>query len=108
MKEEDEVFRAIALLQKSGAGLTREAIHYAYKNIPDFDLTAEEYNNVFGMYKFVLCNNRNDGLIEISEECMENTRRWEEARVTIDVDARTFDFDVYSRLLPDREIFNKI
>ncbi len=39
--------------------------------------------------------NRNDGLISFTEEGMEETRHWEEGRVTIDITAKKVLFDVY-------------
>ena len=38
---------------------------------------------------------RNDGLICLSEEEMEGTRNWEEGRVTIDIERKEIDFDVW-------------
>lgn len=50
----------------------------------------------FGHIKFKDCTNRNDGLISVTEEGKKETRKWEEGRVTIDLDTETFCFDVLS------------
>ena len=48
----------------------------------------------FGHIKFNDATSRNDGLISVTEEGKEETRKWEEGRVTIDLDSETFSFDV--------------
>lgn len=40
-------------------------------------------------------SDRNNGLIATTEEEMNDTRYWEEGRVTIDMDNKTFDFNVF-------------
>lgn len=40
-------------------------------------------------------SDRNAGLIATSEEKMNDTRYWEEGRITIDMDNKTFDFNVF-------------
>lgn len=37
------------------------------------------------------------GVYGITEEDIEETRRWEEARVTIDIENKTIDFDVFHK-----------
>ena len=71
---------AIRLLEETGAGVT---------NI-------EETKEILGneLIKLNKCNNRNDGIIGIKKEDIENTRYWEEGRVTIDIEKETLDFDV--------------
>lgn len=95
VKEENDLIKAIMLLQLTGAGITRQTIDYLYKNIPNFNLE-EEVNpdDPFGEYKLHLTNGRNEGLIEVTEERMKETRSWEEGRITIHIDTKTFDFDV--------------
>lgn len=73
---------AIRLLETTGAGLTQE----------ELEIAKEEYSEV----TFGKCNGRNSGLIAISEDGMNETRIWEEARVTIDFDEETVDFNVWS------------
>ena len=91
--ENNDVLKAIKLLQETEAGLTREAIHYLYKNIENFDISTGT-KGMFGTYDYILVRNRNDGLLEITEEGMEENRKWEEGRITINIDEQTFDFDV--------------
>lgn len=96
--EENDVIEAIMLLQLTGAGITRPAISYLYKNIPNFDLEEEiKTNNPWGEYKLHLSKGRDEGLIGITEKEMDDTRRWEEGRITIDVTNKTFDFEVFGK-----------
>lgn len=88
------------MLGLTGAGLTREGFSYLYKNIPNFDI-CERLNsdNPFSIkYKYPMSMNRDDGLIEIDEKSMEENRKWEEGRITVDIDKKTFDFDVIFKL----------
>ena len=95
IKEENDLIRAIMLLQLTGAGITRPTLGYLLKNIPNFDMEEEVYtDNPFGEYKIHFSRDRNEGLIEVTEERMKETRSWEEGRITIHIDTKTFDFDV--------------
>lgn len=80
---EDEVIKAIKLLEITGAGLTDREIEWAKENIHNFD-----------KYQFQECLGRNEGLIGISEKEMANTEYWEEERVEIDILNRKVKFDV--------------
>ena len=64
----DPVEKAIRMLEATGAGLTKDEFTEAYPE---------------GKYK--LSTNRNDGLIAISAEGIQETQNWEEARVTINL-----------------------
>lgn len=74
---------AVNLLEQTGGGVN-----------------AEERGNIekepekFGHITFKDATSRNDGLISVTEHGMEETRKWEEGRVTIDLDSETFCFDV--------------
>lgn len=95
VREENDVIKAIMLLQLTGAGITRPTIGYLYENIPNFNLEEEIYtNNPFGEYKYHLSMGRDAGLISVTEKEKEETRYWEEGRITIHIDTKTFDFDV--------------
>lgn len=72
--------KAIYLLISIGAGITPE----------DECLIINKYPDIW-----VKGTNRNDGLINISEEEKEICRTWEEGRITIDIIKKTFDFDVF-------------
>lgn len=100
IKEDNEILRAVIMLGLTGAGLTRESIDYAYKNIKDFNLTIDD-GEMFGKYLIPLAKGRNEGLIGITEHEMNETRSWEEGRITIDIDSKTFDFDVLSLITDD-------
>jgi hypothetical protein len=84
---EDKVVKAIKLLEVTGAGLTDEEREYAKKKLKDYD-----------NYSFIDCTGRNDGLIAVSEQGIENTRRWEEARVEIDIVNQIINFKVIYKL----------
>lgn len=72
---------AIRLLESTGARLTPEELRVAndrFKDDAPFEGDA----------------NRNDGLISITKEGIENTRGWEEGRVILNLDDETVDFYV--------------
>lgn len=72
--------KAIYLLISIGAGITPEDVHL--NKYPDI---------------WIKATNRNEGLINISEEQKEDCRTLEEGRITIDIVEKTFDFDVFFR-----------
>ena len=81
--------KAILLLQTTGAGLEfgidNDELEYAKENLEDNEET-------FKLFK--THTDRNEGLICINPEEMDKTERWEEGRVTINIDTKTIDFDV--------------
>ena len=81
IKVEDPILRAIRILETTGAGL------------PQYE--KEEAKKLFPNEKFAPCEGRNDGLIAISKEGMKETRQWEEARVTIDLDKEMVIFNAW-------------
>lgn len=97
VKEDNDILYAIRLLGLSGAGITREGISYLYKNIPNFDIseTLPSDNPFSQPYKWVLARGRDDGLVGFTEEDINETRSWEEGRITLDMDNKTFDFNVF-------------
>ena len=72
--------KAIYLLISIGAGITPE------------DMRLNKYPDIW-----IKATNRNEGLINISEEQKEVCRTWEEGRITIDIVEKTFDFNVFFR-----------
>lgn len=80
---EDRRFYAIRLLESVGARLTESELDYASKTLENFNASS-----------FEIAKDRNKGLIAISDEGINETRTWEEARVEIDLDEKTIDFDV--------------
>ena len=70
----DPVEKAIRLLEVTGAGLC-----------PD------ELTDTYNTPKYKLTRGRNSGLIAISEEGINNTVYWEEARVTINLTTKMVD-----------------
>lgn len=81
IKEENDVVLAVRLLEATGAGLTVEELPFAKKEAPDHD--------------FKMATSRNDGLIAVSENGIDETRRWEEARVTVDLSEKTVNFNAF-------------
>ena len=70
--------KAVKLLELTGAGLT-----------------IDEFNDDFPSHLYKESRGRNEGLIAISKEGIEQTQNWEEARVTIDLDTQQIHFDIY-------------
>ncbi len=54
-----------------------------------------DQSGCFSNIKFRECIDRNEGLISVTEEGMEDTRKWEEGRVEIDIGEETVFFDVF-------------
>lgn len=70
--------KAIYLLISIGASITPE------------DMRLNKYPDIW-----IKATNRNEGLINISEEQKEICRTWEEGRITIDIVEKTFEFNVF-------------
>ena len=77
--------RAIFLLQTTGAGFTNAEMVFA-KSIDD--LKGEVLRQA---------ENRNTGLLGVSPEAIKETRKWEEGRVTIDIEKEMINFEVWWR-----------
>ena len=77
-EDEDEIVTAVRLLELTDARLTKE------------ELTSSKVEGVFK-----IANNRNDGLIAISEKGIGETRSWEEGRVEINLDSKTINFNCF-------------
>lgn len=83
---ENNVIKAIKLLEETGAGLVNEELEYAKKIF--------ESKNIF----FSEGISRNEGLISITEEGIEKNRYWEESRVEIDLVNKTIKFDAVFKI----------
>ena len=107
----DDRLYAIRLLESTGAGLTdfnpsdeeKETMKKYYKEdyYKKWLETPNELKiakNHFPNEDFKECEGRNEGLLCVTESGMEETRKWEEARVTINIDTNTVDFDAYWEL----------
>ena len=70
----DPVEKAIRMLEVTGAGLTED-----------------EFTEMYSPDKFATATSRNTGLIAISKTGIEETRRWEEANITIDISTGSID-----------------
>lgn len=80
----DDLDLAIKLLESTGAGITAEERNYI--------LASPELSKHLPIND---CVGRNEGILAITKEGMQNTRNWEEGRVTIDIGKRTILFRVY-------------
>lgn len=89
----DDVLYAIRILEHTGAGLTDNLLPSELK-------TAQE---MFPNEKFKECKGRNYGLLAITDKGIEETRDWEEGRVTINLDNKTINFEVYWEYDPTEE-----
>lgn len=81
IKKQDLLF-AIRLLEETGAGVN------------DIEKTRKLLEDQTMNLKLKPCINRNEGIIGITKEDIEETRYWEEGRLTIDIEKKTVDFDV--------------
>lgn len=108
--KKDKLLYSIRLLEETGAGLTNniyttKEINQAknYQSSYGFLCTLEQQqnnemkfaNHIFENESFRECDGRNQGLISISEYGKNETRSWEEARVTINIEKNTIDFRVF-------------
>lgn len=85
-EEEPLIWQAIHLLETTGAGVPG----YERDSILQNEMLSEaEVNHLQP------CIDRNRGLIAITEEGMRDTKVWEEGRVTIHLDSKTVDFNVF-------------
>lgn len=80
--ENKDLLFAIRLLEETGAGISN--IDNARRLLKD------KTNNL----KLKKCEGRNEGIIGITKEDIEETRYWEEGRVSIDIEKKTVDFNV--------------
>ena len=81
IKNQDLLF-AIRLLEKTGAGVN------------DIDATRNLLGDETMNLKLNQCKGRDEGIIGITEEDINETRYWEEGRITIDINTKTIDFGV--------------
>lgn len=80
----DDLDLAIKLLESTGAGINDVERNYI--------LADPELSKYLPIND---CVDRNEGILAITKEGMQNIRYWEEGRVTIDVRKRTILFRVY-------------
>ena len=82
---------AIRLLQATGAGVNDDELRRIRRRPSALKYTdMNEFNKLFK-----LAFDRNTGLLSVTEEGIEETRSWAEGTVVIDLQAMTFDFDVF-------------
>ena len=90
----NNLFKAIRLLENSGAGLTDDL---------------QKAKDIFNGCDFKESSSRNEGLIDISKEGMNDALFWAEALIEINLDEETISFQAFSYWdLPDyynEEIF---
>lgn len=83
-----DILLAIRLLEATGAGTNESQISNTIKTIGLIDTNVE----------IKKCKGRNEGIIEISEEGMNENRSWEESRVTIDIENQKINFEAYQEI----------
>lgn len=83
-----DILLAIRLLEATGAGTNESQISNTIKTIGLIDTNVE----------IKKCKGRNEGIIEISEEGMNENRSWEESRVTIDIETQKINFEAYNEI----------
>ena len=71
--------KAIFLLESTGAGITPE--DFQLKQYPDIWIPAK---------------NRNEGLIQVTEESMKRAYYWEEGTIDIDISKKLINFNVFN------------
>ena len=116
--KEDDLLYSIRLLEETGAGLidntdNDEYIEEAKKMYTSYGYlkALQKYQNsdmklakkIFEKENFKQCKGRNEGLISITEVGKQDTRDWEEGRITIDIDKNTINFDVFW-IISDEEL----
>ena len=92
-------------LRKEIADNTLLAIRM-FENCENAGLCEESYTAATEKYPnetFKKGTDRNNGLISITESDMNETRMYEEGRITINVDSKTIDFNVYFDTSDDSE-----
>lgn len=77
---------AVELLQYTGAGLNRS----------EKTRVLSEMSGIYDGIQFKDANSRNEGLLSVTREGIQDTRCWEEGRVTLDITNRTINFNVQS------------
>ena len=106
-KYDVSVLSAIRILENTGAGLTDFCPSEEDKEFAKNHYTAEYYEEwskkpseikeaqkLYPAEKFKDCVSRNLGLISISESGINETRYWEEGRVSIDLTTRKVNYNV--------------
>lgn len=83
-KSHVEILTACGMLFATGAGLEQSAEKGSKTEI-------ETFTDMFPNVNYMTGKNRNDGLIAISEHGMEESEKWSEADVTIDIMNQTID-----------------
>lgn len=82
---------AIRLLESTGAGYDAEE-RFRIEQSEDEFLKNLKVND---------CIDRNRGILSVTEEGMNDTRSWEEGRVSIDISSKLVYFNVYSEIEDD-------
>lgn len=77
-----DLLLAIRLLEETGAGLN------------DIDMTRNILKDETMNLKLKKCQGRDEGIIGITQKDIEETRYWEEGRVSIDIENKKIDFGV--------------
>lgn len=92
---QDDVINAVKLLETTEAALPEEEKDYLQKNVSGADKVS-----------FKDAVNRNKGLIAVSQKGIDETRLWEDDRVTIDIQLQTINFQAVAQYDSKKEYVN--
>lgn len=83
-KDISQLGLAVFMLQETGAGLYSE----------EKERISADETEMFNGIEFRDARDRNCGLLSVTKSGIEETERWEEGRVTVNIEDRTVDFGV--------------
>lgn len=75
---------AVSMLQETGAGVYSE----------EWERIGNDSSNKYSGIHFQNARDRNCGLLSVTEQGIEETERWEEYRVTVNIESKIVDFQV--------------
>ena len=81
--DESRIALAAELLEETGSGVNEDE----YERIKSLSIAQ--------FHQFARTTGRNDGLLSVTPEGIEETERWEEGRVSVNIESETFSFDVF-------------
>lgn len=90
-KIKNDMLFAVGLLEATGAGIPKEELEFLRTSEWCAHMSSKEWSKII----FKPGVDRNAGLIAVSPKGVERTRFWEEGRVTINIDTKEVNFNVY-------------
>ena len=92
-EDEDMIELAVYMLSETGAGFPEDELSYI-ESVSSFQYLPKP-----------VCTDRNTGILSVTERGIDDTRRWEEGRVTIDIGCESVDFGII--WVDDEDSFNE-